>query len=215
VTPAPSLKTLAMRQHEQKMKRLAQEKQRYEVELASSYLTEVFGGGGGSAGGSAIDLSTPYLAKEFGGDGDAQQGSGPALEGGKDGEMWAGGVSTRGMRKAREEVRHWNNPYWPYSDPHNTCTVTRNLTGGGRRAAPDQPQPNAPQAMMTLRAPSRIGEPIPPGQASGGGGSSSPDKSQWWQNRTRFWSGRLRAAPAGTVRECLHDCVTGSRPCLP
>ena len=42
------------------MKRLAQEKQRYEAELASSYLTDVFGGGGGSAGDSVIDLSTPY-----------------------------------------------------------------------------------------------------------------------------------------------------------
>ncbi len=65
-----------------------------------------------------------YLSKEFGGGGEREK------------ETFGEGVSTRGPRKMREELRHYNNPYFPQPDPHITCNISRPHTLVASRLRP-------------------------------------------------------------------------------
>ena len=192
------MKTWDKMQQERKAKEQAAENQKRELALASSYLADEFGGANAHPRGAPLDLSCVFSAQEFGG---VSGGGTMHLEGREDGEVYAGGVSTRGPRKQREELRHWNNPYWPYQDPNNTCTVRRLPTGDGGEADTFHAAKQEGERCLTLRAPSRVGRTPPPSIKDGDSRiGQHPGQSHWWRNRTRFWSGRLRAAPAGNVQ---------------
>jgi hypothetical protein len=194
------VKTWAKMQQERRAHEKAAQEQKRELALASSYLADEFRCAREYPPSAHLDLSCVFAAQDFGGGG----GSGTIhLEGREEGEVYAGGESKRGPRKQREELRHWNNPYWPYQDPNNTCTVYRPATDQGGGAVTFHAAKREDVRFLTLRAPSSVGQAPPPVIRTGNSAlerGCDPGQSNWWRNRTRLWSGRLRAAPAGHVQ---------------
>jgi len=194
------VKTWAKMQQERKAREKTAQEQKRELALASSYLADEFGGAREYPRGAHLDLSSVFGAQEFGGGGGGRT---IHLEGREEGEVYAGGESNRGPRKQREELRHWNNPYWPYQDPNSTGTVHRLATDQGGGAGTFHAAKREDVRCLTLRAPSSVGQAPTPGIRTGNLALERGDdagESNWWRNRTRLWSGRLRAAPAGHVQ---------------